>query len=323
MTATLTTARRGGGGLRGMVWVTWRQHRWPIILGVATVALAAVVVFQAASLIGQFPGSAECRTTQQGCGPVLGLFDPFSIWNGYLEWVLPMVPVVLAVFLGAPLLAREYEQRTYLMVWSQDVSPARWLLTKLGLLAGISVVIGAALGALGAYLTLVVKGHSPRMSLFDDGERFEASPLLLVGYTLFGIAVGVAASAVIRRTVPAMAATIGVFVLVRFAVVQWRPHYLPPLVASEPVTNVGMGPAWNRLYSERFPDKMFVDAGCVDSSGQFTSNIEGTCPERVAMLYHPSERLLTFRLIETAIFLLLTAVLVVFVWRRIRARNAV
>ena len=54
-----------------------------------------------------------------------------------------------------------------------------------------------------------------------------------VGYALFAFALGVAVGAVIRRTLPAMGATLVAFVAVRLAVYEWlRPRYMAPLIAA-------------------------------------------------------------------------------------------
>ena len=54
------------------------------------------------------------------------------------------------VFLGIPLLAREHEQRTLLLAWSQDITPQRWLWTKLALLGALTAAVGAPVSAAAA-----------------------------------------------------------------------------------------------------------------------------------------------------------------------------
>jgi ABC-type xylose transport system permease subunit len=53
-----------------------------------------------------------------------------------------------------------------------------------------------------------------------------------VAYAVFAMALGPCAGALIRRTVPAMAVTLGGFLAARIAVTLWlRPHYLSPVTA--------------------------------------------------------------------------------------------
>ena len=51
--------------------------------------------------------------------------------------------VIAAPRIGVPVLSREHEQRTLLLAWSQDVSPVRWLWTKLALLGGFVAALTA------------------------------------------------------------------------------------------------------------------------------------------------------------------------------------
>src|SRR5439155_407551 len=58
---------------------------------------------------------------------------------------------------------------------------------------------------------------------------YEASVPLQVAYALFGFALGLVVSALVRRTVLTMVITMVVFVAARIAVGLWRPHFLAPL----------------------------------------------------------------------------------------------
>jgi hypothetical protein len=71
--------------------------------------------------------------------------------------VVRYVPLLIGVFIGVPLLAREHEQRTLLLAWSQDVSPVRWLWTKLALLGPFVAILTGGLSAVSDHLA-----HAPR-----------------------------------------------------------------------------------------------------------------------------------------------------------------
>ena len=49
---------------------------------------------------------------------------------------LIVVPAILGIFWGAPLITRELEAGTHRLVWSQSVSRTRWLAIKLGAVRG-------------------------------------------------------------------------------------------------------------------------------------------------------------------------------------------
>jgi hypothetical protein len=112
------------------------------------------------------------------------------------------------------------------------VSQLRWTATKAGALAA-TTVLGAGLitGLLSWWSRPFVTASDNRFALGVFGLRGTAP----VGYALSALALGVAAGAVIRRTVPAMAATVAVYAAARAAVEIWlRPHFARPRTLSYP-----------------------------------------------------------------------------------------
>jgi len=138
--------------------------------------------------------------------------------------------MLIGVFWGAPLMAREVEQRTHRLVWTQGVTRRRWFGTKVALIGPVAAA-GGALFAL-----LVTWWSSPLVKASDDRFAlgiFDLRGIAPIGYLLFALALGVAAGAMIRKTLPAMAATLGGFVVVRVVVdVFVRPHYMAPRTVS-------------------------------------------------------------------------------------------
>ena len=61
-----------------------------------------------------------------------------------LNNVVPLLPVLIGMFAGAPLVARELEGRTFRYAWTQGVSRRRWLTTKVLLLGAVIVLLSAA-----------------------------------------------------------------------------------------------------------------------------------------------------------------------------------
>jgi MFS family permease len=56
---------------------------------------------------------------------------------------LPLaLPLLLGAPVGAPLVAREVEQRTHLLVWTQSITRMRWLSVKLTLVLGAGLLAG-------------------------------------------------------------------------------------------------------------------------------------------------------------------------------------
>ena len=65
-----------------------------------------------------------------------------------------------------------------------------------------------------------------QLDAFKPG-RFDIMGIVPVGYAVFAMALGIAAGAVVRRTLPAMAITLAGFIAMRAAIALWvRPYYL-------------------------------------------------------------------------------------------------
>jgi hypothetical protein len=214
-----------------MAWVTWRQHRPQLLTAAGFVVLVAVAAF-----ISDFPISAAYHrhalasclppSTRSGCDLIVNHFrSQFAPSTGAVRW-LAVVPALAGVFVGAPLLAREYEHGTFRLAWTQGVSRSRWLLSKTALLAG-AVVLAATVLAL-----VVMWWRRP----FDnvDGRIipsvFDIEGLVVPAYSFFALAAGVLAGVVLRRTIPAMTVAAATFIATRVGVeLGLRPHFAAPL----------------------------------------------------------------------------------------------
>jgi hypothetical protein len=148
---------------------------------------------------------------------------------------LSLVPMLAGLFWGAPLIAREVEQGTHRLAWTQSISPRRWLAVKLGLLTLGATLVAVALTALFTWwarpwtlLTVEGNGYSRINPAFYDLQG-----TVLAASMLYAFAVGTAAGALIRRTVPAMAVTLAGYLALRLALQSLRgSHFLAPQVAT-------------------------------------------------------------------------------------------
>jgi hypothetical protein len=113
-----------------------------------------------------------------------------------------VLPALIGLFWGAPLIARELEAGTHRLVWNQSVTRTRWLAVKLGLV-GLAAVTAAGLGS------LAVDWWSDPIdkTAFDQFPRME--PLLFgtrgivpVAYAAFAFALGVTIGMLVRRRSP-------------------------------------------------------------------------------------------------------------------------
>ena len=222
-----------------MIWLAVRQFRLQAVVSlVGLVALGVLVAVLGTQLLHDY------HATVTGCGAhadcssaTAALVNRYDRWNTWFGVIVLVVPGLIGIFWGAPLLGRELETGTFRLAWTQSISRARWTLTKLGLL-GLAGMAAAGLCSL-----LVTWWASP-LDQIGAGPftTFDQRGLVPVGYALFAFALGVAAGAVIRRTLPAMGATLVAFVGVRLAVYEWlRPHYMAPLTVRSPYRFSGPG----------------------------------------------------------------------------------
>jgi ABC-2 family transporter protein len=154
--------------------------------------------------------------------------------------LLQAVPAMIGAFVGGPVLARELETGTFRYAWTQGFGRWRWTLGKLVLLA-ITVTAAA-----GAFSVLFSWYYQPYLA---DGWQIPFGPLVFglrgvafAAWTLAAFAIAALAGMLIRRAVPAIAATLAVYAGLAFATGLWlREHYITPLVTHG--TNLP-GSAW-------------------------------------------------------------------------------
>lgn len=175
--------------------------------------------------------AGDCTSTPN---PVLQS-DPFL--QGAIPFVATIAPALIGLFFGAPLIARELETGTFRLAWTQSVTRARWLAAKLGLVGLVAVVISGL-------LTWMVDWWASPLDAANK-DRFNPGPfawhgVVPIGYATFAFALGATAGVLLRRTVPAMAATLAGFVAARLAVEHWvRPNLASPLQRSSSLASTG------------------------------------------------------------------------------------
>lgn len=223
-----------------MIWTTWRQHRAEAAVGgliLAALAVAALVVGSIARTRARGLGLPGCAGTAGGCGDALNrLHTDFHSIPPFIS-ALVAVPLVAGMFWAAPLLSREYEAGTHRLAWTQSVSPVRWITTKIALVFGV-----AAAGALVLAL-LTTWALDPLSAAFGgryNSTWYDVQGVVPVACLLFALAVGVLASAVIGRTIPAMALTLVVYAAARIPIhwIRWRFAPLDSRTISIPLSSL-------------------------------------------------------------------------------------
>ena len=322
-----------------MTWLTWRQFRAQAIAAAAFLAVLAALLAVTGPYMAHLYDSSGLQTcTGVSCQPLTLTFSNKLPWFDTVLYLIGLgimflAPAVIGVFWGAPLITHEIEARTLPLTWNQSVTKTRWLAVKLGLvgLAGV-----ATAGLLDLMLTWwsspmdstleIPYGH--RLLLERLGPvLFDTRGIAPLGYAAFAFAVGVTAGMLTRRTVSAMAATLGVFAAVQFAWAEWiRAHLVAPVTTIVPlnpgtisVTGIKDGVmilqaaptltqqgAWvlsgQVIDASGHPAQVPAIPACLGSNSQACASSLSRLHLRELISYEPASRFWAFQWVETGIF---------------------
>lgn len=137
---------------------------------------------------------------------------------------LPAAFAIIGAMTGAPLVAREIEQRTHLAAWTQSVSRRRWYITKIAALTAALAVAGLTAGVANAWLQHQLTAGDTTSSRWS---WFVSIHLALAGEAALAFALGVAFGALLQRTLPAVGAALAGFAGLLLAA-RWTVQALTP-----------------------------------------------------------------------------------------------
>ena len=325
-----------------MIWLTWRQFRVQTLVAAGALALLALAfAVTGPQLVHLYDTTVATCRAQHDCQIAMNaLGSKDNLLQDLARLVMLVVPALIGIFWGAPLIARELEAGTQRLAWTQSVTRGRWVAVKLGL-------VGLASMATAGLLSLMVTWWSSPFDRIGAGRLdpaiFGERGIAPVGYAAFAFALGVTAGMLIRRTVPAMAVTLAVFAAVQAAFeLRVRFHLMPPLRLASAlnvgwVTQLGSGgPAGpGSLFvgvSPTLPGAWIGSSQVTTAAGQANlgpmpppcgpNSAYSACVAaigrmhlRQVVIYQPGSRFWAFQWYETAIYLALAAVLAGFcVW---------
>jgi hypothetical protein len=323
-----------------MTWLLWQQHRRQVlVVGAALVAVAAFLLVTGRHLAQTYHDAIRaCADRRPGCGTLsTTIFGSGA--NRLIDIVLAagfLVPFVLALFWGAPLLSKEYEDGTHRLAWTQSVPRLAWLRIRLCWVTVAALVLAGTLAA------LITWWYGPvnAIELNRLGSAvFDSQGIEPVAYTLFGVALGMAVGALLRRTVAAMGTTLLLFVVVRYLVSQYlRPALLPAktLLASLSGSGTGGHLTGSWLLSETIVNaagrpvalsqgsiiQADVPAGCRDLTGNRLGECLDTHGYHYLVAYQPGGRFWALQGIEAALFVGAAACLVAFTFWWVARKDA-
>ncbi len=237
-----------------MTGLIWRQHRgqalWAIITVAALCLLAVNFGLGAEHWVAGYHSWLR-QLAAAGCPPptahsgafhvksaatCLALKDryPGSLQASFVarynfailmsQYGLPAAFALIGALIGAPLVAREVEQRTHLAAWTQSVSRRRWYAAKTAALATGLAGAGLLAGLVNAWLQHQLTAGDTTGSRWSWFASVNLAP---AGEAVLAFTLAVAFGAVLRRTLPAIAAALAGFTVLLLAA-RWTVQALTP-----------------------------------------------------------------------------------------------
>jgi hypothetical protein len=217
-----------------MIWMTWRQSRATAfaLFGFLTI-VALTLALTAGHLRHDFAVSGLADCAGDACGRAQHRFAaaiegyaPATVVFYVAIVALYLLPALIGMFVGAPLIARELEARTLRLTWSQAVTRGRWLAAKLSLSAVAAAIVTGLLSLAVTWWSHPIDeaaarpAHDQGLDLPNhfDPLVFGARGPAPIGYALVAFALGAVAGAMLRRTLAAMAATNAVLAAIHIIV---------------------------------------------------------------------------------------------------------
>jgi ABC-type transport system involved in multi-copper enzyme maturation permease subunit len=347
-----------------MIWMTWRQFRAQAIAAGVLIAVVGVVLLVSGLSLAAAYNDAGLHRCHATCAADASNFLD-TVRAGSYEMlfyggiaILYAAPALIGLFWGAPLIARELETGTYRLSWNQSVTRNRWVTAKL-MVVGLAAVVTAGL------ISLMVSWWA---SPIDDALSFGSgnglisnrlSPLIFaargvapLGYAAFAFALGVTLGVLFRRTLPAMALTLALFVAVQVLVPMFvRPNLISPEQVTAPLnlktaafdmsSAQGGSSTMTVTGDYRIPSAWILSNQSILPSGQVFSTVgpkdTALCTEnniqpcnnwlaslhlRQHVSYQPASRFWPLQWSETALYLVLAAGLGTFCAWQVRRKRA-
>jgi hypothetical protein len=211
---------------------------------------------------------------------------------------------------------------------------------------GVGLTSVATVGLFSLALTWASSRLDQEIGQRFSGLNFGSHGIVPIGYAAFAFALGVTLGLLIRRTVPAMAATIAVYVAAVLAMSLWgRAHLMPTSVLTEPLDGSNVRGLMSSDHGQTLTVISKADAGggwvlsshTITPSGQtFTGPAEPYCGEgagkntcftwvdslhlRQVVTYQPLNHYWPLQFIETGIFLAMALALTGFCFWWVRRR---
>ncbi len=325
-----------------MIWLSWRQFRAQAVAVSAVLAAFAILLLVTGPHLVTLAQQSGLGTCHSNCDTAAATFlntlhatVPYSLVYILGAALIIVLPAVIGLFWGAPLVARELETGSFRLAWNQSVTRERWLAVKLGVLGLTSMALAGLLSLILGWWASPIDRAAGIGSTSGFESRFfpvlfGARGITPIGYAAFAFTLGVLIGLMVRRTVPAMAITLAIFAAVQIAMPVWiRPHLISPVRSTTALTASaiqGLGVNQTGQIANVFAPTPSLPGAWIYSNQVTTaagSTTLGTPPQacqsqqgfqacatalgqmnlKQVITYQPADRYWTFQWLETGIFL--------------------
>lgn len=222
-----------------MTWLIWRQQRKSFLaLAVLLVLYAVMAIPTGLHFARTYEGDLSACNGVATCAALDGrlsqsvLFSnlsPSQPSGGFNLVVLIMLalPFLLGMFIGVPLICREYETRTNLLIWTRSVSRRKWLTVKLLWTLAATVAFSGLVAALTTWSSDT--GNALYINRFDT-LKFDLQGVVPVAFVVFAVSIGIALGTWLKRIMAAVGIMFIVLLAFQTVVGSYiRPHYMIPM----------------------------------------------------------------------------------------------
>lgn len=197
-------------------WPSWRLQRFEVLASTAIVVAIAIAIAVLSWQLLSFSSDPQCLGAFTGegnpddlerCPGLIAYLNLQSTWVRYVFVALTVAPLIVGVLLGAPLVAREIDQRTAELTWAVSASRSRWVLGRAAAILIMLAVLCASLAIASDFL------EGARTPLLDAGNSFldyGSRSWVLVGRGVAVAAIALFVGAFVGRVLPAVVVSLAV-----------------------------------------------------------------------------------------------------------------
>jgi ABC-type transport system involved in multi-copper enzyme maturation permease subunit len=283
-----------------MNWLIWKQHRKMFVILIAILALYTALVVptglhfwhtyqHAKATCGQTNTCANLsgELLQSGWDSNLNPSQPGGGVNLVVLLILAL-PFLLGMFVGVPLIAREYNDNTNLLIWTRSISRRKWLTTKLAWTLIATAVFAGIFVALTTWWSKT--GNTLYVNRFDT-VKFDLQGIAPIAYAIFAVSLGIALGTWLKRIMFAIGLTLAIFLAAQILIGSFlRPHYMTPWAYNAPVVqqaNADANASGDPLSAQAPPNSgasWVVSGSLVSKTGQ---SISWSNPPQKCIVTHP------------------------------------